>query len=294
LTCLKWWICKSVGSRFVHKWEELSVFILHHLCHCLVKEIVSWIPWLTSVLSWCWSSLNWRWIMILKFGCFNESFVAARREVVSGRTLIHYYGVIGWLLESIHAGTKSALVMGFIWHLSWLTWFLWTAIVKIGWLLILIRLVELKLVLIVVLNVNILCNIFNLVDFVMISLVIVVVSNFRIIHYSGRYLWLSIVLFKSIEHFWLLHIMEGWFFISNDFLASSQGFISFLNAFFLYWNSLFCSFSVLFLNFGSELWSVFFFMINNENWLLLNFRFNLVIFGHILDSNGFINNWFED
>lgn len=126
--------------------------------------------------------------MILVLLCFNES-VAARRKVVSGRTFVHNYGVVDWLLESVQAGTKSAFIVCLIWHWSCLTWFLWTVIVKIGWLLILIRLIELTdFVLIIVLNVNILSDIFNLIDFVMVGLIIVVVSYLRIVHYSSWYL----------------------------------------------------------------------------------------------------------
>lgn len=156
-------------------------------------------------------------------------------------------------------------------------------------------------ILIIVLDVNILSNIFNLINFEMVVLIKVIICDFRIIHYCGWYLWLVVILLETIEHFWLIHVVEGWFFV-NIFLLL-QGFVTLWNTFFHNWNCLFCAFGICFWVFGSQLGNIFIFwitIVDDKNffalnlWLILLMSLPLSCLSVIFLSDSIFKSWLSD
>jgi len=238
----------------------------------LIQEVVSGVAWFVSILSWGRSFLSG--VLFWVFNSFIKSFVANWWEVISSWALIHDDGIILWLCIPWDAPCKSVLILIFISNKRRsLCCLLGTIVIKLSWLLILIINIEVILVLIIVLDVNILCNILDLVNFKMVVLVIVIVCNLRIIHYSGRYLWLRIILVKVIEDFWFFNVMESRFFFAILF-SSFQGFLSFWDLL-IHYRYGFLDFCIQFL--GSQFRSVFFLVVvNNKNFL---FKFNMLFNG---------------
>lgn len=225
------WVCKSVSSWFAYKWEKLSVLSLNHLSHGLVQEVVCGVPWLVSILSRRWSSFIRTFFLV--FIWFYKSSVANWWEIEPCWTLVHNDCIIYWLWIPWNASCKSALIL-FRNILNNLQWLLNTVKVIVRWLIVLSILVKLIFILIIILDINILCNILNLIDLEMVVLVIVVVSDLRIIHNCGWYLWLSIILFKTVEHSWFFDVIECWLFFNNKF-SCSKSLVSFCDGFLQNW-----------------------------------------------------------
>ena len=174
--------------------------------------------------------------------------------------------------------------------------FLWCVIVII-WLIKRIMNIKMVFILIIVLDVNILRNIFNLIDLKVIVLVKVIIGDFSIIHYSVWYLWLIVILLKAIEHFWFFHVVEGWLFVS--ILLWLQSLLTFVNTFFHYWYCFFGAFSILFWVFGSQLRNIFMIwitIVNDENLFAFNLCFILLMncLSIILLCDGVFHHWLSD